>query len=296
MQPIIAISTTATVTAPLAKRGYNSAKELLNRNCPLKFRNSSAPVSESGVAEAPAATFRASGQYLEAHQHYSQKRLGVARASAKWNSISSQEAKLRTPQEVTFGAPPNNWKHLKKDLVKYLSGAEKNQLAQNFACRSKGVFHLDRSGDPISPTNRIIDYPAPGCISVSMHGISPVNRKTGGIKDFRKETPFWDDTNRSLTQPFDEGLRSTAQVVRQLDLDPAEDAPIFLNTCNAGTESQGYTPAADMAKQTGRYVIAPVNTRVIGSVRGPRLADSGGEWRAFHPDGTSELIFRPASK
>ena len=163
---------------------------------------------------------------------------------------------------------------------------------QTFSCKSAGALNLDKGKDPLSPTKNIVNYPAPGCISVSVHGLSPIDRETGRVQDFRKDTPFWDGTSNML----DDGCRSTAQIVDKLNLDPADDSPIFLNSCNAGTASQGYTPAADMAKQTGRYIIAPVNTRIHGMVRGPRLADKGGEWRVFHPDGTNELLFRPKSK
>lgn len=112
--------------------------------------------------------------------------------------------------------------------------------------------------------------------------------KNGEINPERNRTPFWDGTEPN-------GLRTTAEFVEQLrpSLKEGDDAPIFLNVCNAGTESKGIVPAADVSRRTGRYVIAPVDSRILGTGRGPQLNDKGGEWRVFHPDGTSELLYRP---
>ena len=192
----------------------------------------------------PAATYQASAPCVVADQERVLRHLGVGRASSDWTSASTKESKLRPSHQASPKGCPKNWQHVKSDLVKYLSRAEQNLPMQTFSCKSAGALNLDKGKDPLSPTKNIVNYPAPGCISVSVHGLSPIDRETGRVQDFRKDTPFWDGTSNML----DDGCRSTAQIVDKLNLDPADDSPIFLNSCNAGTESQGYTPAADMAK------------------------------------------------
>ncbi len=242
--------------------------------------------------EMPAATFEPSGLSGSDSVFSDQQR---ALKDFRFGAASEEGSVALNAHSKTPVGQPNNWRHLKQDLVKYLDGAQKSKPWQKFNVPSKGFSHLDRSGDPLDATGAISEYRAPGCVTVSMHGIAPVDRKSGQVNPHRNAAPFWNGTDPSIWNLRDDGVRSTEEVFEELQphLDPAEDAPIFLNTCNAGTESEGYVPAAEMAKLSGRYVIAPVDSRILGAARGPQLVDKGGEWRAFHPDGTSELIYKP---
>jgi hypothetical protein len=232
--------------------------------------------------EAPAATFEASQPCPVAEQQRALKQFGLGRASQGWQTSDVQFSGQTRPK-----GQPQNWGRLKQQLATYVHGAQGRTAKTTFSEKSKGFVHLDRSGGD-SDTESIRTYLAPGSVTVSMHGVRPV-LNSGEINPTRNRTPFWDGT-----EP--DGLRTTAEVVEQLrpHLKDGEDAPIFLNTCNAGTESRGIVPAAEVAKRTGRYVVAPVDSRILASTSGPRLNDEGGEWRVFHPDGSSELLYKPS--
>ncbi|MBX3169853.1 MAG: hypothetical protein KF760_20785 [Candidatus Eremiobacteraeota bacterium] len=234
--------------------------------------------------EAPAATFEASKECEVANQQRALKKLGLGPASAAWQSSDVRFSGHTRPQ-----GQPENWGELKQNLVTYLDGAQNRRACTRFANGSKGYALLDKSGEIMDATRAIENYRAPGSVTVSMHGVRPV-LKNGEINPERNRTPFWDGT-----EPH--GLRTTAEFVELLrpHLKAGDDAPIFLNVCNAGTESKGIVPAADVSRRTGRYVIAPVDSRVLGTGRGPQLNDKGGEWRVFHPDGTSELLYKPTA-
>lgn len=228
-----------------------------------------------------------------ADQQRALKNLRVGAASSEWTVAFAGEGNKSVTARPVQGQP-NNWKHLKQELQKYVSRAQNREAPQRFPIPSKGFIHLDRSGDPNGPTADIGTYLPPGCVTVSMHGERPFNLDTGEAYPGRNARPFFDGVEASMWNPRS-GPQTTDYVVGLIkpQLDPLEDAPIFLNSCNAGTASDGYIPARDVAEQTGRFVIAPTNSRILATARGPQLSDKGGEWRVFRPDGTSELLYKP---
>ena len=240
--------------------------------------------------ETAAATFESSSQCVLADQQKALRSFGLGPASSAWKNSASEV------QFAGAGKPkgkPENWGETKQDLVTYLNGAqhrtEKTTFSDN---KSKGFAHLDQSGKEDDPTASIRTYLAPGSLTVSMHGIRPILEKDTNphVNPERNRTPFWDGTEPN-------GLRTTAEVAEMIrpHLKEGDDTPVFLNVCNAGTELNGIVPAADLSRRLGRYIIAPVDSRILGSVSGPQLNDEKGEWRVFHPDGTSELLYKPTN-
>lgn len=270
-------------------------------NATQRFAQSTTKACTPAPAATPqmsaGATFQSSEGCTVADQQRALKMLGVGRASEGWTKPSDSVA------NVTFGGPtsapkgkPKDWSQIKQNLNRYVHGAQRRDLKTTFADKGKAFLHLDRSGNPDDPTTVIKTYLPPGCITVSMHGERPVNRETGDIYPNRNARPFWNGTE-SMFPWGDDGSRSVKDVVAEIKphLKEGDDTPIFLNSCNAGTESQGYTPAAEFARESGRYVIAPVDSRILATINGPQLSDKGGQWRVFHPDGTSELLYCPTT-
>lgn len=275
------------ITHTLTQATLNFAKTATANSAPV---TPTAPES----TESPAATFQPSSSCVLADQQQALKNLRVGAASSEWTVAYSGETSQATASRRIKGQP-NNWASIKQNMTQYLQGAQQREACQRFEVPSKGHMNLDRSGDPNSATAGIAEYLPPGCLTVSIHGIAPIDRTTGKINPTRNEAPFWDGTDRTFFKPNADRVRTADHVVDLIGplLEKDCEAPIFLNSCNAGTNSEGFVPAADLAKQTGRFVIAPADSRILSTARGPQLNDKGGEWRTFHPDGTSELLYKP---
>ncbi len=261
-----------------------SVIQTLSRVADQIVKVSNRPLAQVASQESPAATFEASKGCEVADQQRALKKFGLGPASQAWQNPDVKFAGQTRPK-----GQPENWGQIKQDLVKYLDGAQDRRACTRFANGSKGYALLDKSGDIMDATRASENYRAPGSVTVSMHGVRP-RLTSGEINPERNRTPFWDGTEPN-------GLRTTAEFVELLRpaLKEGDDAPLFLNICNAGTESKGIIPAADVSRRTGRYVIAPVDSPILGTGRGPQLNNEGGQWRVFHPDGTSELLYKPTS-
>ena len=111
----------------------------------------------------------------------------------------------------------------------------------------------------------------------------------------RNELPFWNGGGESqdcfLTT---EQLASKVRVALS-EQNVGASVPVFLDACNAGTDLRGVVPARDLAEKLNRPVVAPVNSRVFQSVRGPVLQKQGAYWATFYPDGHQETLWKPAT-
>lgn len=179
-------------------------------------------------------------------------------------------------------APKETWK---KDLVNYLQVAHKAGF-QDDKIPPAGFLDLDKEDDGML-SQRQKNHPAPGVFNVVVHGRRP-------YKD-RNDLPFWNGGGESsdcfLT------TEQLAGTIRESLSEQKVDAstPVFLDACNAGTDLSGVVPARDLAEKLNRPVVAPVNSRVFQSVRGPVLQKQGAYWATFYPDGRQETLWKPAT-
>ena len=178
-------------------------------------------------------------------------------------------------------------------MVNYLQTAH-NAGVQDDKIKSAGFLALDLSEDGTLP-GRQKAHPAPGTFNVVVHGRRPYNVDDPSIKSQdRNQYPFWNGREKGSEILTTEQVAT--QIQRALDeqkVDPS--VPIFLDACNSGTDLNGVVPARDLAEKLNRPVVAPVDSRVFQSMRGPVLQKPGAYWATFYPDGHQETLWRPAT-
>lgn len=180
---------------------------------------------------------------------------------------------------------------LRQKLLRYLENPVQHAAGKENQGESLG-FHSFLSDDEKALSLRAHNQLPPGVVAVVLHGRTPSQA------DDPKR--LVDVAQRPFVGPEENwtGAELAAQV------GGPQGAPVMLFCCNAGTKRfyadqfgrvQSPSGAGDMAKASGRIVIAPVNGRYNCAASGGRLernANSTQEpfWGVFHPGGTMERL------
>ena len=186
--------------------------------------------------------------------------------------------------------PKEAWK---RDLVQYLQVAHQAGFQED-KVPAAGFLDLDKEDDGML-SQRQKNHPAPGVFNVVVHGRRPYNVETLEPSKDRNELPFWNGGGEGA-----DCFLTTGQLAEKIQASLGEQrvgasVPVFLDACNAGTDLRGVVPARDLAEKLNRPVVAPVNSRVFQSVRGPVLQKQGAYWATFYPDGRQETLWKPTT-